>query len=121
MNFIKGVFSGKRRLFGILLALFVLLIVLAAVFTEKAPEDQGEEERIAQLCSSVDGVGECRVMITLEKDEDGQQTDRVFSVAVLCDGGDNVRVRARLTELITAIYGIGSNRVSIVKLKQNEK
>ena len=54
-------------------------------------------------------------------DKNGKETDEVFSVAVICEGADDVSVRARLTELITSLYGIGANRVSIVKLEKQMK
>ena len=40
----------------------------------------------------------------------------VYAVAVICRGADNPKVRERLTELITSMYGIGANRISIQKM-----
>lgn len=62
--------------------------------------------------------------ILLETDS-GQQalTQQVYlpqiqGVAVVCQGADDVRVNARLTELITAVLGITANRISIAKMAQ---
>ena len=90
-----------------ILALSLLLIGGTGQKTE-APKDL--EERTAELCSQVSGVGECRVMITYRDDE-------VFAVAVLCDGADNIEVKHNLTSLISSLYGIGAHRVEILSLE----
>jgi hypothetical protein len=85
-----------------------LLLMVGAGGKDEAPTDL--DERTAQLCSQVSGVGECRVMITYRDDE-------VFAVAVLCDGADNIEVRKNLTSLISSLYGIGAHRVEILSLE----
>ena len=90
-----------------ILALSLLLLGGTGQKTE-APKDL--EERTAELCSQVSGVGECRVMITYRDDE-------VFAVAVLCDGADNIEVKHNLTSLISSLYGIGAHRVEILSLE----
>ena len=90
-----------------ILALSLLLLGGTGQKTE-APKDL--EEKTAELCSQVSGVGECRVMITYRDDE-------VFAVAVLCDGADNIEVKNNLTSLISSLYGIGAHRVKILSLE----
>ena len=90
-----------------ILALSLLLIGGTGQKTE-APKDL--EEKTAELCSQVSGVGECRVMITYRDDE-------VFAVAVLCDGADNIEVKHNLVSLISSLYGIGAHRVEILSLE----
>ena len=90
-----------------ILALSLLLIGGTGQKTE-APKDL--EEKTAELCSQVSGVGECRVMITYRDDE-------VFAVAMLCDGADNIEVKHNLTSLISSLYGIGAHRVEILSLE----
>ena len=85
-----------------------LLLMVGAGGKDAAPTDL--DERTAELCSQVSGVGECRVMITYRDDE-------VFAVAVLCDGADNIEVRKNLTSLISSLYGIGAHRVEILSLE----
>ena len=118
ITFLKGILKGKRAL---IVALALGLILLCALLprllsTEEKKGFNETEERIAELCSSVDGVGECLVMVTFVTDESGEMTGKVFSVAVICEGADSITVRARITELITSLYGIGANRVSVTKL-----
>ncbi len=92
----------------------VLLIVFSGIGSSEKPIAT-EEERTAELCSLVDGVGDCRVMITYRETEGEEQ---VYAVAVLCDGAESVQVRSELTELICSLYGIGANRVKVLHLNE---
>ena len=93
-----------------------LLLVGAGVFLLILPtvdfrgEDVSEEDRIEALCSNVDGVGECRVLLSC--DEGGA----VVSALVICEGGDKTEIRHRLTELLSSFYGIGYNRITVEKM-----
>ena len=107
IEFIKT--EGGRRL--LLIALCALILLAVAPNLGGSEKGQvSEEERLAELCSMTDGVGECRVMIS--SDGDG----RVVAVALLCEGAESAAVRGRLTSLICSLYGIGSHRVAILKL-----
>lgn len=113
--------KGKRLVFALgVTALAVFLIFFGAA--EKTEEEQATASdtraEIEALCSSVEGVGKCRVTVVFEPDGVTGDEERVYSVAVVCEGGDSIYVRARLIELITTLYGIGSNRVSVMKLQK---
>ncbi len=100
------------------------------------------EERLAGLISQIEGAGETSVMITLENGEErvyaldtqtGQNEDRqthvlledgsaleetvylptVCGVAVVCDGGGDVRVEARITALVSALLDVPANRICV--------
>ena len=77
------------------------------------------EEELAALCSSLDCVGECRVLITYEERAlgFGQGTEEVISgIAVVCSGGDNAEVRERVVKMLSGIFGIGTNRIRVERL-----
>lgn len=103
------------------------------------------ETRLEALVESIEGAGAARVMITFESGEEtvyaldersGQdgsyQTEHVLSdgvpiaqtvflppvqgVAVLCQGADNVSVQAKVTETVSVLLGVTSNRISIAKM-----
>ena len=93
-----------------LLPILALSLLLIGGTGQKTEESIGLEERTAELCSQVSGVGECRVMITYK------DSDEVFAVAVVCQGGDDVDVQQNLTSLICSLYGIGAHRVEILSL-----
>ena len=42
----------------------------------------------------------------------------VYAVAVLCDGAESALVRERLTSLVCSLFGVGANRVEILKIKE---
>ena len=100
----------KRASPMLLLPILALSLLLLGGTGQKTEAPKDLEEKTAELCSQVSGVGECRVMITYRDDE-------VFAVAVLCDGADNIEVKNNLTSLISSLYGIGAHRVEILSLE----
>lgn len=110
LDFLRGV--GKKRIL-LLLFLGVLLILLSGVFiSDEAAVDVGPEAELSELCSSLSGVGRCRVALTYGEGEE------VCAVAVLCDGAENAKVRSELCKLISSLYGIGYNRISVLKISE---
>ena len=100
-----------------------------------------------QLIAQVEGAGKTTVMITLESGEEtiyaldtlsGQTqeqqthvllddgtalaqtvcTPRVCGVAVVCEGGGDVRVAARITELVGALLDVPSNRICVEQRRE---
>ena len=103
--------KDKRILVSVLLLLlgFALLILGSVKGKESAEVTASEEEKIAALCGSVEGVGECYVTVNY----DGE---RVASIVVLCEGGDSISVRKCLSDILVTLYDIGYNRVRIDRL-----
>lgn len=105
--------NGKWN--GIILLISVLCIILIA-FGDGGNDEKtstAADDELSEVCSMIEGVGECRVMMTYK---DGE----VFAVAVICEGADDPETEMRLVELITSLYGIGSNRVSVKPLSKKE-
>ena len=80
------------------------------------------ERELASLCAEVKGVGRVSVMITLAEGErtaySGSKVSSVtppavLGAAIVCDGGGDPAVKAELTRLVSALLGIGSNRVTV--------
>ena len=97
-----------------LVALGVLLIIFSGTLgTEE--EALSEEESLAQLCAMIEGAGEVKVAISYEQESsyfsDGEK--QVCAVAVFCDGSDDIQVRALINELISVLYGIGTNKITV--------
>ena len=114
---------------------------------QNASEYQAQlEQRLEKLISQMDGAGKTTVMVTLETgteavyaldtqsgelqsqnthvllDDGSALTEtvclpQVRGVAVLCDGGGDVRVASRITELIGALLDLPSNRVCVEQRK----
>ncbi len=105
--------GGLARILPLLICGVLMLMLGSRMFFgdggEQIVAQASAEDELAELCSAIEGVGRCRIMLT--EDEDG----RVCAVAVLCDGAGSVSVRKSVTELMTSLYGIGANRISILK------
>ena len=101
---------------GAVLLLGVLLIFIGSFGGSKKADDTpaDTEERTAEMCSLMEGVGECRVMITYSD----ANKNEVYAVLILCEGADSAIVRERIISACTSLYGIGSNRVEIQKLSK---
>ena len=112
---------------------------------EKAYQAQLEEQ-LTTLIEQISGAGKTIVMVTLESGEEtiyatdtqsGQTQSQeihvllddgsalaettylptVCGVAVVCDGGGDVRVAARITELVRALLDIPANRICVEQRK----
>ncbi len=129
--------KNKKILAVALIAAFGILLILASSHGEKeASHTQTEkisleeyksdmENEISALCSSVSGVGKCRVFITFERGEETvykgssvveTRPPKVKGVMIACRGAESDGVRNQLTDMMTALFDIGSNRVAILKL-----
>lgn len=101
-------------LVAIALGLGLLMIFLGGRETKSEEQQAGLEERLAEACSGVSGVGECTVMIYYSP-ADARDGEAVESVIVICDGAESSEVRLRLTEMLSSFFGIGANRIRIEK------
>ena len=119
LGFIK---RNKRAVAALILVALGIVMILAGT-VDKVSETDGRDEheaRLEEMCSSLSGVGSCRVMITYKVTEGrygAAGTKTVESVAVICKGADRAGVRKELTDMLTALYGIGANRIHISKMK----
>ena len=143
MNLIEKIKTalGNKRTFVIILALAAIGILLlclpgdagsSAGESKSTSEELSEyklrlEAELADTCSSVAGVGNCRIMVTFERGAEnvykGSQLvesspPRVSGVTVVCDGGASQSVKVTLTEMLSALFGIGKNRIAVLELKK---
>ena len=114
--------KNKRAVIAMLLILLgAAMILLGSLSGKEGDKERDEvEQSLEEMCSSLSGVGSCRVMVTYKVTEGrygSQGTKTVESVAVICKGADKAGVRKELTDMLTALYGIGANRIHISKMK----
>ena len=93
----------------LLLGAALILIGSFGVGGEKKSNTQ-TESRVAEMCSLAEGVGRCEVMLTYG--DDGE----VVAALVLCEGADSPIVRARVTDMVSSLFGIGTHRIEVVKI-----
>lgn len=120
--------------------------VPAASADEEEAYREELEKRLEALCSEVRGVGEVRVVLTLssgyssvyatEEGRDGSLSlatvgsgsnqaavilsrtpPEIAGVGVVCDGGGSSAVRQELTELISAVCHLPSNRIYVTEAR----
>ena len=120
---IAELYKKHRSKLRILLvfAVGLALLLSASGISRGAGEDEDDMTRsVREFCEAVDGVGECRVIISYEFSDGGyfssSERERVMAVAVACRGADRADVQKKLKELLSSFFGIGTNRVSVLKL-----
>ena len=129
--FLKG--KKKIALLLLLVSVGLMLVALSSVGADSNAESSGLagykkelEKSLEKLCSEVDGVGKCTVMVSFSRGEEntykGNQLletkpPRVQGVTVVCDGGDSIAVKARLTQMLSALFDIGANCVAVLPSK----
>ncbi len=102
------------------------------------------EQQLSGLIGQMDGAGKTQVMVTLETGDqtvyavdtktgegsaeqthvltDGGAlaetvyTPAVQGVAVVCEGGDQIHVIAQITEMLSALLGLSTSRISVTKM-----
>ncbi len=76
-----------------------------------APEGRADvRAEMEAALSAFDGVGRLRLVLTGDA-ESGRWTGAL----VVCEGGDGAAVRLRLTQALTALTGLPSDKIAIVR------
>ena len=116
-NFSQFISSNKKLGVTVIALIFGVLLILIGNngISMQENSSKSREESIAELCQSTEGVGECVVHLTY-REKDGEEM--VYAVAIICEGAESPLVRERLTSLMCSLYGIGANRVEILKMKK---
>ena len=128
------IFSGRRgKIILIFIVVGVLLLCISS-FGVGEEEVKGDsladykvrlEEELCEFISSVEGAGRCKVMISFSEGERSEYRGtvktadyppKILGVTVLCKGGEKESVRRDITEMLSSLYDIGSNRICVLKL-----
>ena len=48
------------------------------------------------------------------------ESPKIQGVVVVCDGGDNSKVKNDVTNAVSALLGINVNHISVLKMKNSE-
>ena len=119
LKLIKGAKDTGLVKIMVLLALGLLLVFFGLGDRDSVGEEMNEEERVAALCSMLDGVGECRAVINYVTESGGygrEEREYIAGIAVVCEGGDSYDVKIMISELLSSLYGIGTNRITVEKM-----
>ncbi len=123
-----------RRLIIIAGAVGAALILLSNSFSpvktsgasakSSVSDDRALEEKLRRAVECMEGAGKARVFVTLEDGGDaspfgGEEKEaRARGVLVLCEGGEDPVVVARVSEALTKALGISSAKICIEKLTE---
>ncbi len=119
-KFIKFLKSNKD-LYKILAVIGVgLLLIVFGSARGAGANDRASADEVGEICSRVDGVGECQVILYCDDGSYGSGGERVESIVVICEGGDSVLVKKRLADMLSSLYGIGTNRIHVEKMSIND-
>ena len=132
-----GFIKENKKLWRVGVAVLVgILLIFMASAARGDPKESEEtltleeykvelDARVASMCSAVEGVGKCKVFITFERGEyktykgsvlTESRPPKVLGVSVVCAGADSFYVQNALTEMLTALFDVGSNRIAVLKL-----
>ena len=114
----------------LILGLFLIVFSSGSAVGDEAEEGLEEykaelEAELSEMCSSVRGVGKCRVTVSFERGEEKvykgsslieSKPPKVLGVTVVCEGADSDKVRAEIISAMSALFDIGSNRIAVLKL-----
>lgn len=123
--------NRNNRLMLVILIIGIVIIMLSSLFEGKEektsndiPSNAGEEERLSEILSEINGAGRVSVMISYEMEESdyrgiGRSIDseenlkKPRGVIVVADGASVPAVRSSLKEAAVAVTGVGANRVCV--------
>ena len=131
---LSAILSDKRTLRVAVIIGFaaIALILISSLINIDAsgvsPEKYAAEteSRLLRILSEIDGVGEAKIFLTMENAGENvylKNTDKktasiepkVRGVVIVCDGGDDPIVAARVLEAVTKSLDINSDKVCITK------
>ena len=127
--------KNKKVIFLALVFIFGALMLLFSSGGSEEKDSEGTdslyeykanlEAELEDICASVQGVGKCRVTVSFERGEEkeykgsaliGSRPPKVLGVTVICRGADSDLVRSELIGMMSALFDIGTNRISVLKL-----
>lgn len=109
--------AGKYKYVIAVVLLGTLLMLLPAGGGRTAGSAVPEEETRSDVQSEMeatlaafDGVGRLRLMLTADPD-----SARWVGAAIVCEGAGSAAVRLELTRAVSALTGLPSDRIAVVK------
>ena len=110
---------GEKKWFVPLIIILFIALLSSSLFNESEEKiEYNEEKALEELCNSIYGIENTKVMITYETVSistfaSGQSTKKINGIAVVCNGGSNPKLVLQLHEMIKSLYDIPSTRISV--------
>ena len=120
-NIWNKLLENKKNQWLILLLVGILLVVIAiptkSGTEEKSVGDLKEwstsetEQRLENILSQMQGIGEVHVMITY------RQENQVEGVVVVAEGGEQGVIVQKITEVVRALFDVDSHKIKVIDSK----
>ena len=127
MTIKKFIKKRNNRLMAVIFIIGIAILVVSCLLPDGkdgggAAQYAGEEERLSEILSEIEGAGRISVMITYESAAERSFSasardayPKVRGVIVVADGAADPVVRQELAAAAIAVTGAGANRVCIYK------
>ena len=120
-NIWNKLLGNKKNQWLILLLVGILLVVIAiptkSGTEEKSVGDLKEwstsetEQRLENILSQMQGIGEVHAMITYKQD------NQVEGVVVVAEGGEQGVIVQKITEVVRALFDVDSHKIKVIDSK----
>lgn len=126
--------SMKKNDFIAILLLGVLLLVIViptgkssketkdnTIFEDDTQSENEEvvEQKLKNILEAIDGVGQVKVMVTLDNDDEYFSTNsrqKVEGVLVVTESGDDPVARDNISKAIQALFDVEVHKIRIAKM-----
>ena len=120
-NIWNKLLGNKKNQWLILLLVGILLVVIA-IPTKSSSEEKSvvdsknwstseTEQRLENILSQMQGIGEVHVMITY------RQENEVEGVVVVAEGGEQGVIVQKITEVVRALFDVDSHKIKVIDSK----
>ena len=120
-NIWNKLLGNKKNQWLILLLVGILLVVIA-IPTKSGTEEKSvgaskewstseTEQRLENILSQMQGIGEVHVMITY------RQENEVEGVVVVAEGGEQGVIVQKITEVVRALFDVDSHKNKVIDSK----
>ena len=120
-NIWNKLLENKKNQWLILLLVGILLVVIA-IPTKSSSEEKSvvdsknwstsvTEQRLENILSQMQGIGEVHVMITYK------QENEVEGVVVVAEGGEQGVTVQKITEVVRALFDVDSHKIKVIDSK----
>ena len=120
-NIWNKLLGNKKNQWLILLLVGILLVVIAiptkseteekSVVDSKNWSTSETEQRLENILSQMQGIGEVHVMITYK------QENEVEGVVVVAGGGEQGVTVQKITEVVRALFDVDSHKIKVIDSK----
>ncbi len=97
----------------------------SSIYTDN-DEDQAQtykemtKKELKSLLEDVEGVGDASVAVTVDT-QDSDEEAKVIGIVIVCQGGDDAKVKREITEAVSALFSIDTHKIKIMKSKETKE